>query len=109
MVHPVNNGPDKINADLRHKITNTNLPPQPRKPKKAAEILPFPSIRQCALCDDELVNVMNWNKDARDRWLVAVVRRHKRRLKKLGVESAKIDADVRALEIAFGLVRDKVA
>jgi hypothetical protein len=97
----------QVTEQLREKIVRGNRPPRP--PKKAAEILPFPSTKQCVLCDDELVNVMNLDKDARDRWLIAVVRRHKRRLKKLGIAADQIEHDVRALQVAFGLVSDDAA
>jgi hypothetical protein len=104
-MYPVN-GQQNISADVRQKIIIGNCVPRRQRKTGHAEIVPFPAVKQRGLCDRELVSVMNWDDDAADQWLTSVVRRHQRRLEKLGVAPNRIAADVADLESAFGLASD---
>jgi hypothetical protein len=90
---------------MREKIRTGGRPPTPPpRPPTNATILPFPSQRQQRVISRELASVQNYNDFAAWKWLTSVVRRHRTRLKNLGVNPKLIEADTAALQEAFGLV-----
>jgi hypothetical protein len=68
-----------------------------------AKVIPFPAVRRQHQIRSELASVSSYEPDARYRYLRSVVRKHRGRLVKIGASPDRIDADVRALEDAFGL------
>ncbi len=88
---------------VRERIIKANEPKQRHEPRGPAEIIPFPSNRCRHLIDLELVSVRDYAPDAAYRHLNAVVRKHRSRLRALGVDPKRIEVDADALEQAFGL------
>jgi hypothetical protein len=86
---------------IRDRIEDANRSrPEARGP---AEIIPFPVARQQPTIDRELIRVRDWAPDAAYRHLTAAVRRHRIKLKQLGISPERIAKDVRELESALGL------
>jgi hypothetical protein len=85
------------------KIDCATRPPPPTPTDDSAVVIPFPASKQRGLVERELVGVRYWDTTAAVEWLMQVVRRHRARLAKLGIAPDLIDADVAALEAAFGL------
>jgi hypothetical protein len=105
-IHPADYRRARQVADaLRDKIERANRPPPPTTTTESGGVLiPFPSSRQRGLVERGLVGVRDWDIAVAYKWLTGIVRRHESRLRKLGVAPDKIEADVRDLEEAFGLV-----
>jgi hypothetical protein len=70
---------------------------------RGAEIIPFPAVRRQHQIKFALMSVREQPPDEQYRKLKSVARKHRARLVKLGVAPERIDADVAALEDAFGL------
>ncbi len=86
------------------KIDSANRPPPPPPTDgSAAVVIPFPASKQRGLVERELVGIRDWDTTVAVEWLMQVIRRHRARLTKLGIAPDRIDADVKALEAAFGI------
>src|SRR5262249_38499413 len=104
-MHPADYRRARQVADtLRLKIERANRPPPPAPTNDSgAVVIPFPASKQRGLVERELVGVRDWETAAAHKWLAGIVRRHERRLQKLGIAPDRIAADVAALEAAFGI------
>jgi hypothetical protein len=96
----------QVSESLREKIERANRPPPTPTDDSGAVVIPFPASNQRGLVERELVGVRDWETAAAYKWLAGIVRRHERRLQKLGVAPDRIADDVAALEVAFGLASD---
>ncbi len=87
---------------MRERIDKANQPPTPTK-QGTAEVIPFPVNRQRRMVDAELKSVRHYDNDAAYRWLSRIAKQHGKRLTQLGVAPDRIEADVAALNAAFGI------
>jgi len=92
-----------VAASLREKIQHNNQPPSRPKHNGDATVIPFPASAQTGHIKRQLTSVKDYDDFGAYKWLSGIVRRHRCNLVKLGVSPAKIAADVRDLEVAFGI------
>jgi hypothetical protein len=88
---------------VRERIEQANQPAPAPAARGPAEVIPFPVTRCRHIVDRALHVVRDYAADGAYRQLTAVARQHRSRLRKIGVDAKRIEADVHALENAFGL------
>ncbi len=88
---------------MRERIEKANRPPTRSREGAAGEVIPFPVDCQRRFVENELISVRDYDCYAAYRWLAGVVRKHRSRLKQLGIAPDLVEADARALCDAFGI------
>jgi hypothetical protein len=88
---------------IRARVMQANRPQPEERQSGPGEVIPFPVTRCRQVVDRALRIVRDYEPDAAYRHLSTVARQHRSRLRKLGIDSQRIEADAGALEAAFGL------